>query len=69
MSATYTDRTVYPYRRYTMRRDGVERVEIFTFGNTGRTIHGEAAAGHFKPHGYRKDGKFSRTFKGLKAKL
>lgn len=53
MSASYMDRTVYPYRRYTMRRDGVERVEIFTFGNTG----------------YRKDGKFSRTFKGLQAKL
>ena len=63
------DKTCWPYRRYTTRRDGVEKVEVFTFGNTGKTIHGESAAGHFKPLGFRKGKVFSRTFKGLKAKL
>lgn len=66
---TYTDKEIWPYRRYTVRKDGIEKVEIFTTGDTGTTIHGTAAQGHFKPFGYRKDGVFSRTFKGLKAKL
>jgi hypothetical protein len=66
---TYTDKEIWPYRRYTVRKDGIEKVEIFTMGDTGTTIHGTASMGHFKPFGYRKDGVFSRTFKGLKEKL
>jgi hypothetical protein len=66
---TYTDKEIWPYRRYTVRKDGIEKVEIFTFGNTGKTIHGTAAKGHFKPFGYRKGSVFSRSFKGLKEKL
>lgn len=66
---TYTDKGVWPYRRYTIRKDGTEKVEIFTFGNTGKTIYGTPARGHFKLFGYRKGEVFSRTFKGLKEKL
>ena len=63
------DKEHWPYRRYTLRPDGAEKVDILTFGATGVTIFGTPARGHFKHHGYRKDGKFSRTLRGLKQKL
>jgi hypothetical protein len=65
----YIDKESWPYRRYTLRPDGAERIDIFTFGATGVTIFGTPARGHFKHYGYRKDGKFSRTLRGLKQKL
>lgn len=56
-------------RRVTKRKDGIEKIERLSFGDTGRNIHGEAARGHWIVKGYKKDGKFSLTLRGLKAKL
>lgn len=69
MKDPYIDKSDWPWRRYTPRPDGIERIDIRSLGVTGRTIYGTPANGHWKLHGYRKDGLFSRSFRGLKAKL
>lgn len=69
MNTQTIDYTVWPYRRYTLRKDGVEKIEHWTLGRTGKTLSGENARGHFKLLGYRKGSVFSRTLRGLKLKL
>jgi hypothetical protein len=56
-------------RRVTKRKDGIEKIEKLSFGDTGRNIHGEAARGHWIVKGYKKDGVFKRTLKELKDAL
>jgi hypothetical protein len=56
-------------RRVTKRKDGIEKIEKLSFGDTGRNIHGEAARGHWVVKGYKKDGVFKRTLKDLKESL
>lgn len=56
-------------RRVTMRRDGIEKIEKISFGNTGRNIYGESARGHWVVKGYKKNGLFKRSLLELKAAL
>ena len=56
-------------RRVTKRKDGIEKIELLSFGSTGRNFYGEPARGHWVVKGYKKDCVFRTKLKDLRAEL
>ena len=58
-----------PLLRIWRREDGFEKLEIKSFGSTGRNLYGQPARGHWKHWKWRKDGLGRRTLAELKTAL
>jgi len=57
------------FKRIWERPDGILKIEVFTYGKSGKTIYGSNANGHWKTRGYKKGDIFASKLKDLKEKL